>query len=252
VAHRRWEGLPFVTCVGCGALFASPQAPDVELERAYRERYYPADESATPVYENTPTELVDQLVGCLRAHGLLPLDGVVLDFGCGVGDFATAAARGGVRVDAVEADAVARDLAARRGVSVYKDLAALPAEHTSRGYDLIALLDVLEHVRDPVGLLTAMRALVRPRGALYLSVPNHRAPQARLLGARWDQATNPTHLFLFSAESLRLLLRRADFSGSYYPCTFRDPRMSGPERACSVLLQRLRLSGTLRMVARPA
>jgi 2-polyprenyl-3-methyl-5-hydroxy-6-metoxy-1,4-benzoquinol methylase len=234
-------------------LFVHPQASDAQLEQAYRERYYPTDVRATAVYENTPRELVDQLVACLRDHGFLPAPGgCILDFGCGVGDFADAAARHGAEVDAVEADPVARALAERRGVRVYGGLADIPRANRSRRYDLIALLDVLEHVRDPLAVLTELRALVRPGGALYLSVPNHRAPQPRLLGARWDQATNPTHLFLFSPRSVGLLLGRAGFVGSYLPRALRDPRMTAPQRACSVLLQRLRLSATLRFVARAA
>jgi SAM-dependent methyltransferase len=153
-------------------------------------------------------------------------------------------------VVAVEADPVARALAARRGVRVYGSLADIPRESATRRFDLVALVDVLEHVRDPLELLTELRALLRQGGALYLSVPNHRAPQARLLGARWDQANNPTHLFLFCRRSVWQLLGRAGFVGSFLPCAFRDPRMTVLQRACSILLQRLRLSGTLRVIAR--
>lgn len=250
LAKQQWHDLPFFACASCDVLFAHPQASDTELEQAYRERYYPASD-AKPVYENTPRELIKQLVSCLAGHRLLPSKGGrVLDFGCGAGDFADEVARWGAEVDGVEADAVARALAARRGVRVFKELADVPLERKGQAYDLIALLDVLEHVRAPLSLLTELRALLRPGGVLYLSVPNRRAPQARLLGARWDQATNPTHLFLFSPQSVRYLLRRAGFAASYLPCVLRDARMTRPQRVCSVLLQRLRLSGTLRVIAR--
>jgi SAM-dependent methyltransferase len=253
-AKRKWTSLPFFTCASCGVLFVDPQPSDGQLERAYRERYYPADGSGShPVYENTPRPLVEQLVACLDRHGVLPLrNGPVLDFGCGVGEFAEAAMRRGADVDAVEGDEVARTQAARLGVAAYKRLADIPRERRARGYDLITLLDVLEHVRDPLALLTELRTLVRPGGACYLSVPDYRAPQPRLLGPRWDQALNPTHLFLFSRRSLRHLLGRAGFVASYLPCALRDPRMTEAQRACSVLLQRLRLSGTLRILARAA
>jgi SAM-dependent methyltransferase len=38
-------------------------------------------------------------------------------------------------------------------------------------YDLIALLDVLEHVPDDLGSLKAIRGLLKPGGALILTVP---------------------------------------------------------------------------------
>lgn len=250
-AQRHWASRNFLRCGSCEVLFLHPQPEEAELEQAYRTHYYVPGE-AKSAYENTPAALAGQLLECFVEHRLIPSSGGrVLDFGCGVGDFAEAGLRAAMDVDAVEADQLARSAAERRGIPVYGSLEAIPATRRVAGYDLVALLDVLEHVREPLGLLAALRSLLRRQGTLYLSVPNYRSPQARVLGSRWDQVTNPTHLFLFSTRSLTRVLELAGFRLQYLPCVLRDPRFTPPGRLLSLALQRLRLSATLRVVAAP-
>jgi SAM-dependent methyltransferase len=248
--QRHWASRNFFKCGSCGVLFLHPQPSEAELEQAYRTHYYVPGGDAKPVYENTPAALAWQLLRCLGKHYLVPPGGGrLLDFGCGIGDFAEAALHASLDVDAVEADPLARSVAEGRGIRVYGVLEGIPATRRADGYDLIALLDVLEHVREPVVLLGTLRKLLRREGTLYLSVPNYRSPQARILGSRWDQVTNPTHLFLFSAGSLKRALELAGFRLQYLPCLLRDPRFTPPGRLLSLSVQRLRLSATLRVIA---
>jgi SAM-dependent methyltransferase len=77
-------------------------------------------------------------------------------------------------VDALELDDDARALATERlGRPVLParlpDLPLLPAAP----YDLIALLDVLEHVDDDRGALRAIAGQLGPGGTLLLTVPQH-------------------------------------------------------------------------------
>lgn len=248
--RRRWSSLDFYECAVCRVLFVHPQPADEQLAAAYRTCYYPADPTAGPVYRNTPPALAANLLGCLTGSAILPASGGrLLDFGCGVGHFARAAAAAGIEVDAVEADDRARGVAAGQGVCVWRTLDELERARGRVVYDVVTLLDVVEHVRQPLHLLQALRRVVRPTGAVYLSAPNHRSAQAGVLGARWDQATNPTHLFLFSPRSMRHVLTAAGFRMTWLPCAVRDPTLPIPQGLLSVVLQRLRLSATMRVVA---
>lgn len=248
--RRRWVRLGFCACDVCQVWFVYPQPAEDELTAAYRSCYYPREPTTAPVYGNTPPALGEQLLACLRRHRFLPArGGRLLDFGCGLGDFARTAMSAGVEVDAVEPDDVARDCAAARGLRIHESLEELERAGGTGAYDVVTLVDVVEHVRQPLRLLRALRRMVRPAGALYLSAPNYQSAQAWVLGARWDQATNPTHLFLFSPAALRHLLATAGFRMAWLRCTFRDPRLAPPQRLLSVALQRLRLTATLRVVA---
>ncbi|GAA3885125.1 hypothetical protein GCM10022276_00060 [Sphingomonas limnosediminicola] len=86
----------------------------------------------------------------------------VLEVGCGTGHNLGMLGEFGT-VDACELDLTARELAsARLGRCVFE--AKLPdlSMFAPESYDVIALLDVLEHVADDVGALTAIQKLLKP------------------------------------------------------------------------------------------
>lgn len=100
-----------------------------------------------------------------------PAGARILELGCGTGHNLDMLSAFG-RVEATELDDHARDLAARRlGRRVEK--VALPDldKFSARSFDLIALLDVLEHVSDDKGSLAAIFTRLKPNGALLLTVP---------------------------------------------------------------------------------
>ena len=95
----------------------------------------------------------------------------VLEVGCGTGHNLEMLGAFG-KLDAGELDRCARALASKRlGRTVKKaklpDLTMFPRN----GYDLIALLDVLEHVPDDLASLRAIHMRLKPGGALLLTVP---------------------------------------------------------------------------------
>ena len=95
----------------------------------------------------------------------------VLEVGCGTGHNLAMLGEFG-KLDACELDAIARGMASDRlGRPVLE--ARLPdlSMFKAGSYDLIALLDVLEHVPDDLGSLKAIRRLLKPGGALVLTVP---------------------------------------------------------------------------------
>lgn len=100
-----------------------------------------------------------------------PSNARILEVGAGTGHNLAMLERFG-NVEASELDSVARQLASERlGREVKK--AALPdlSMFPSDSYDLIALLDVLEHVPDDKGSLDAILKRLKPGGALLLTVP---------------------------------------------------------------------------------
>lgn len=94
-----------------------------------------------------------------------------IDLGCGNGRFLAALAERGAEVTGVDAypDSLERALArAPRATLLAADVTAVPLE--AAGFDLVAALDVLEHL-EPPRLLAEARRLLAPGGRLLLSVP---------------------------------------------------------------------------------
>src|SRR4249919_3832658 len=95
----------------------------------------------------------------------------VLEVGCGTGHNLPMLGRFG-KLEACELDDCARALASKRLGRELKS-ARLPdlSMFERDSYDLVALLDVLEHVPDDVASLKAIFRRLKPGGALVLTVP---------------------------------------------------------------------------------
>lgn len=109
--------------------------------------------------------------GLIAAHVPLPPDARILEAGCGTGGNLELLARHG-RLDALEYDADARAIAAARGVGAI-EAGALPHAigFGDARYDMIALLDVLEHVEEDRASLAALGARLAEDGRLLVTVP---------------------------------------------------------------------------------
>jgi SAM-dependent methyltransferase len=95
----------------------------------------------------------------------------ILEIGCGTGHNLEMLARFG-RVEATELNDTARALATSRlGRKIHA--AALPdlSMFKPSSFDMVALLDVLEHIGDDKAALAAIRDILKPGGALLVTVP---------------------------------------------------------------------------------
>lgn len=95
----------------------------------------------------------------------------LLEVGCGTGGNLGMLQQFG-RLDAVEFDCAARTIAqAKAGFPI--GFCELPSriDAAEESYDLVALLDVLEHVDDEVGSLKAVAAKARDGGYILITVP---------------------------------------------------------------------------------
>src|SRR4029079_6529810 len=139
----------------------------------------------------------------------------VLDLGCGAGRF-TGALR-----DA-SADAIGVDIAdaaltrARRnvpGADFRRFDGAIPLRHGEA--DLVWCSEVLEHVPDPISLLTEIRRVLRPEGRVLLTVPDHGRLKRTLIAlTHFDAHYDPQgeHLRFYTRRSLTRALRATGFA----------------------------------------
>lgn len=113
------------------------------------------------------------LAELIRRRIALPPDPRILEIGCGTGHNLVMLERFG-RVDGIEIDPTARGLASLRLGRPVMD-APLPAlSGVEEGaYDLVALLDVLEHVEEDREALVSIARRLKPGGRILITVPAH-------------------------------------------------------------------------------
>jgi len=139
------------------------------------------------------------LADLIRREAMPPPGARVLEIGCGTGHNLKMLGEFG-SVDALELDEEARGIAEQRlGRNVMS--APLPELEgvADRQYDLIAALDVIEHIDDDRAALAAIAAKLKPDGKFIMTVPAH----------QWMWSAHDTvnhHKRRYSRASLRRLI----------------------------------------------
>ncbi len=95
-------------------------------------------------------------------------------------------------------------------------------------FDVVTLVDVLEHLQNPLELLERIKPLLLDEGEVLLSVPNvaHASVRLELLAGNfvYEQTgiLDQTHLRFFTLDSLRALIKQSGFYIADIDCTWND------------------------------
>jgi SAM-dependent methyltransferase len=134
----------------------------------------------------------------------------VLDLGCRYGAL-TQAYLSGNDVVGLDIDRDALEEAAKLGIDTCWADAEEPLPFESASFDVVVCGELLEHLRDPDGVVAEIRRVLRRGGTLVGSVPNSFRLKNRLRFLFGRQPENdPMLLHLFSPDRLRALLRDFD------------------------------------------
>ncbi|NQW93522.1 MAG: class I SAM-dependent methyltransferase [Polaromonas sp.] len=90
----------------------------------------------------------------------------VLDYGCGLGQTVAALPN----AHGYDASREARDIARAHGLKTFENPSDIPRE----GFDIVICRHALEHVPDPLEVLTSLGSYLRPNGKLILILPKEK------------------------------------------------------------------------------
>ncbi len=132
----------------------------------------------------------------------------LLDIGAGLGVFPHVVKQAGWTCTALDPDKrAARHL--REVVGVEAVCGDFMTAQGLTGFDVITLNKVLEHVEDPVAMLSRARSALAPGGFIYIELPD--GGMAATEGAEREEFFIE-HLHVFSFTSLSILADRAGFN----------------------------------------
>lgn len=151
----------------------------------------------------------------------------ILDIGCAFGTHLALASEQGWQAWGVELSDHARDIALARHsekIHVVESIDNLPKME----FDLIIMLDVLEHLPEPYDLFLELflHGAIGKKTQLVITTPNARSVDALVDPSAWSYRHPPSHLVYFSANSLKLFLTNLEAVGisiqGIYPIGYRD------------------------------
>ncbi|HYJ80933.1 MAG TPA: methyltransferase domain-containing protein, partial [Longimicrobiaceae bacterium] len=208
-----------VRCRRCG--FGQPEAlPALErfFERMYDQRW--SAEWTEAEFRDGTKDLIFHTVLRDLARRVPSARRTLLDVGAHVGRLLHLAAAAGWRPEGVELNERTASYAVRAtGLPVHR-CGLRELEAGGRRYGAVTLVDVLEHIPEPIAALRAAAALLEPGGWLVVKVPEGPAQLRKervrgrvRRGYRPTVADNLVHVNHFTAGSLRLALRDAGLAG---------------------------------------
>lgn len=134
--------------------------------------------------------------------------GTILDVGSGLGVFPYAMKKAGWDCTAIDPDRLAaQHISNNVGVRVI--LGDFMTTELNEDYDAVSFNKVLEHVEDPINMLSGARKNLAPRGFVYVEVPDGEMAQKEGKGR---EEFFIDHLHVFSFASTVLMAKKAGFT----------------------------------------
>jgi 2-polyprenyl-3-methyl-5-hydroxy-6-metoxy-1,4-benzoquinol methylase len=157
-------------------------------------------------YENGRKERMLQEKKVLLGLKRIKPEGTLLDVGAGSGMLVEAALGLGYDAEGIEPSKWLYETAQKHGLPIHQGI--FPHQDTPGPYDIITLIDVLEHVTNPLELMTDLRMGLKKDGILVIVTPDVRSIPARLLKYKWWHY-RVAHVGYFNRKNLALLSHKA-------------------------------------------
>jgi 2-polyprenyl-3-methyl-5-hydroxy-6-metoxy-1,4-benzoquinol methylase len=203
----------FVSCRSCGHVYLNPRPSHEDLGTIYPSNYYTLSTTGgivarmQRVWEGGKVKLYQDALGAGKKR--------ILDIGCGDGRFLEVLRAHGPKeweLVGIDFDQAAVERCRARGFTAHaKRVEELEGEDNT--FDAIVMLQLIEHVDDPVKIAARVFQLLRPGGVFIIETPNLAGLDYALFRGRWwGHYHFPRHWNLFSKSSLMTMLERQGFS----------------------------------------
>ncbi|MEM9163291.1 MAG: class I SAM-dependent methyltransferase [Cyanobacteria bacterium P01_F01_bin.4] len=200
-----------VECLACSNVYLNPRPAPTELSAIYPPNYYAYnyDTAINPIAIKAK-DWLDSLKIKQWLRYLPTSEPRFLDVGCGNGRYLKMLHRLGVpktSLYGVELSEEPIDRLNADGFQGYYGRIEEIASHLPKaGFDLIVLLQVLEHVEDPRSMMATLSGLLRPGGILIIETPNTQSADVRLFQrSYWGGYHFPRHWNLMNQRTLTQL-----------------------------------------------
>ena len=194
----------FVMCDKCGLVYQNPRLKKDYIEDLFSKNYRPS----VPTRYYLEQKRADALDRIRWLKEIVPdFEGKkILDIGCAEGSMLYLLKKEGAYVYGVEPNEQFSKYGSRIfGLSNLKTGEFNSDTFSTENFDLITCIHTLEHIYEPINLLSLIKDRLIANGYIFIEVPNIKKPLESL-----EHFFEGSHLCVFSLATLTILLHQAD------------------------------------------
>lgn len=217
------DSFDIVHCNTCQVKFTHPQPDDTELISYYNSPNYLSHNR-----NNTIFSFIYSIVQKLMFHYKFKIiqnlitNGLLLDIGCGRGDFLNFLYKKGIQGYGIESNVKARNFAIKEyNLQVY-DFSEF-SKNINYEFDIITFWHSFEHLRNPIDYIKFSYRSLKINGYLLIALPNYESYDANFYKEFWAGWDVPRHLFHYNYKRLISLLNEYSFQLQFITYLFFDP-----------------------------
>jgi 2-polyprenyl-3-methyl-5-hydroxy-6-metoxy-1,4-benzoquinol methylase len=212
--HTSPDKFPVYQCNLCSLIYINPRPDIAEFERIYPSNYHAFD------FSEEDFGIVYKIRSKLEAKRVLSWckglkdDAKIIDTGCGDGFHLSLLQKYGNKnwmLEGIDIDKRAAQMALDKGLKVHLgsiDEIKLP----KNSYDLVIMVQTIEHVAEPAEVLRAVRDILKPGGKVVVVTDNTDSFDFKLFKkSHWGGYHFPRHWNLFNRKSLTKLVEKTGF-----------------------------------------
>jgi 2-polyprenyl-3-methyl-5-hydroxy-6-metoxy-1,4-benzoquinol methylase len=198
-------------CNDCGLSFIWPAHSKEDLDSIYTKEYYNAWSSDGLGAQSLMKMKRTTFGAILDTIARFKYSGAVLDIGCAFGDFLSVARERGWDVYGIELSAHAAAEAGKKiGSERVFQSDFINARLPQKTFDLITMIDVLEHEQDVASFLKRAYDLLKPGGLVVIFTPDMDSLSRKIMQRSWPHF-NREHVIYFSRSGIGDILAKKGF-----------------------------------------
>ena len=190
-----------VRCLDCGLAYTNPRPKIADIAAGYAacvDETYLSESTSRSINSHFSLNTVKRFVR----------SGRLLEVGASTGYFLNAA-RVDYEVAGLEPSEWACRIARERfGLEVHPETLESSRRFVPGSFDVVAMIDVIEHLPDPRAAVCRAAELLRPGGLLYFVTPDIGSLSARMLGGYW-WGLRPAPLYYLDQSTIGKMLDSA-------------------------------------------
>jgi len=198
-------------CGDCDLVFVHPVPSD--FGAIYGKQYF-KNESGAGDFGYTDYDADKEPMREVFLNYIEKMEGLVsgrriFDIGAATGYFLNLAKTRGWETEGAEISEYASGIARKNNHKIF--CGPFPEAKLEKGFDVVTMWDVLEHLDKPGDYLGAANKILNSGGRLIINTINKKSLWATLMGKRWHLILPPEHLFYYSPKNLKILLSENGF-----------------------------------------